>query len=299
MPSTLCEKFKALWDSTGNPPDVFAFLENHVGSESAAKLAVVRCDQELRWKAGQPLKVEEYLARLPELAANSDCKLQLAVGEFHACQSLSTPPSIDDFVTRFPDISDTLRKIMSGVATEAHPKPMVSETQTFDLHDILPDQRIGRYRLVRILGEGAFGRVWLGFDDELERQVAIKVPKPERFQSSEDAESFLAEARTVVTLNHPNIVPVYDVGRTDDGSIYVVSKYIEGSTLGDRIKQNRPTFDESAILLALVAQALHQAHQKRIIHRDIKPANLLIEEATNLTFRTTRGGFLWGFPLTY
>ena len=124
----------------------------------------------------------------------------------------------------------------------------------------------------------------MAFDEELERQVAIKVPKPEHFQSAEDAELYLAEARTVAGLDHPNIVPVYDMGRSEDGAVYVVSKFIEGCTLGDRIKEGRLPHIEAAKLVAVVAQALHHAHQKRLIHRDIKPANLLLEETSRTPF---------------
>lgn len=139
-------------------------------------------------------------------------------------------------------------------------------------------------RLVRVLGEGAFGRVYLGFDDELQRQIAIKVPTADRFQKPEDAEQYLAEARSVASLDHPNIVPVHDVGRTDDGSIYVVSKFIEGRTLQDRIRENRPNYDEAAKLIATIAQALHHAHTRRLIHRDVKPDNILIDDATGTAY---------------
>jgi len=145
------------------------------------------------------------------------------------------------------------------------------------------DQQFGRYRLLRLLGEGAFGRVHLGFDDELQRQVAIKVPTPARFQTPGDADLYLAEARTVATLDHPNIVPVYDVGRTADGSIYVVSKFIEGPTLDDRIEE-RPAPDEASRLVGTIARALDHAHRKRLIHRDVKPANILIEAESGTAY---------------
>jgi serine/threonine protein kinase len=145
------------------------------------------------------------------------------------------------------------------------------------------DQK-GRYRLDRVLGEGGFGRVYLGYDDELRRQVAIKVPTKERFQKPEDAEAYLSEARTVASLDHPHIVPVYDMGRTDDGSVYVISRFIDGSTLEDRIKGGGLSDRETAELIATVATALHFAHQRRLIHRDVKPANILIEDSTNTPF---------------
>lgn len=90
--------------------------------------------------------------------------------------------------------------------------------------------------------------------------------------------------RMVASLDHPHIVPVYDMGRTEDGSIYVVSRFIEGGTLEDRIKAGRAPERESAQLLVTVALALQHAHQKRLIHRDIKPANILIEDKTGTAY---------------
>ena len=150
MPSPLAEQFQSLWKSNGSSPDVFAFLEQHVDSKPEAKLAVLRCDQQHRWKTDQPLKVEEYFARIPDLAEDSDCKLELAVGEFQARQNGSTTPSIEEFVSRFPDISDTLRKKLSESATSKdaeRPQPKVTPTETFDTKEI--QQRMGRYRLLR------------------------------------------------------------------------------------------------------------------------------------------------------
>lgn len=284
MPSVL-DRFQALWNSSDAPPDVFAYLKQHSEADPESQLAVLRFDQVQRWQTAHPLKVEDYLNRLPELAQDSDCRLELVLGEFQARQIGSNSPSLQEFLARFPDLNDTLRGKLSGSDTRQNPGANthgLAATQSFDSTQM--DQRIGRYRLLRVLGEGAFGRVLLAWDEELRRQVAIKVPQLERFQSPADAEAYLAEARTLASLDHPNIVPVYDVGRTEDGSIYVVSKFIEGTDLKERIEHNRPGIEEAAQLIAVVAQALQHAHQKRLIHRDIKPANILIEEATNTPY---------------
>jgi len=84
--------------------------------------------------------------------------------------------------------------------------------------------KIGRYNLLRRLGKGGFGQVFLAYDEDLDRSVAIKVPRPERVSCPEDIEAYLTEARIVANLDHARIVPVYDVGRTDDGLCFVVSK---------------------------------------------------------------------------
>src|SRR4029077_14964535 len=113
--------------------------------------------------------------------------------------------------------------------------------------------KIGRYRIIHRLGQGGFGRVCLAHDDDLDRPVAIKVPNPERITHPEDVEAFLIEARILARLDHPNIVPVHDVGRTEDGLCFVVSKLVEGTDLAVRIRQARLTFRESAELVATIA----------------------------------------------
>src|SRR5262245_24185252 len=120
--------------------------------------------------------------------------------------------------------------------------------------------KIGRYTILRLLGKGGFGRVYLAQDDDLKRLVAIKVPRPGRVSQPEDIEAYLNEARIVASLDHPHIVPVYDVGRTEDGLCFAVSKFVEGSDLARRIKEGRLGFHESAALVATIAEALHFAH---------------------------------------
>jgi serine/threonine protein kinase len=106
-------------------------------------------------------------------------------------------------------------------------------------------QYIGRYRVERILGKGGFGLVYLAHDDQLQRLVAIKVPHHHRVSTPEDAQAYLSEARSVANLDHPNIVPVHDVGSTDQFPCFVVSKYIDGTDLATRIKQARLSIHEA------------------------------------------------------
>src|SRR6516225_7092882 len=138
---------------------------------------------------------------------------------------------------------------------------------------------IGRYRIVRRLGQGGFGRVYLARDDDLDRHVAIKVLSPGRVSGPDDVEEYLREARALARLDHPRIVPVHDVGHTEDGLCYVVSRYVEGSDLAERNRAGRWSFREATELVAVVAEALHHAHTRGLVHRDIKPANILIDLA--------------------
>src|SRR5947207_2087580 len=97
---------------------------------------------------------------------------------------------------------------------------------------------IGRYRVEKMLGKGGFGLVYLAHDDQLQRLVAIKVPHAKLVTQAKDAEAYLTEARAVANLDHPNIVPVHDVGSTADCPCFVVSKYIDGTDLSARLKQS-------------------------------------------------------------
>ena len=107
--------------------------------------------------------------------------------------------------------------------------------------------------------------------------MPIKVTRPGRVSGADDVEEYLREARALAQLDHPRIVPVHDVGRTEDGLCYVVSKYVEGSDLAERKQQGRWSVRESAELVAVVAEALHHAHTRGLVHRDIKPPNILID----------------------
>lgn len=131
----------------------------------------------------------------------------------------------------------------------------------------------GRYRLEKLLAEGGFAEVYRAFDEELQRPVAIKLPKPGRLDSSD---SFLAEARRVARLRHEGIVPVYDVG-VELGDCFIVSEFLEGGSLADRLAAKRPAAQDAVRWIAEVADALEYAHLHGVIHRDIKPANILID----------------------
>ncbi|MDB5386946.1 MAG: stkP 5 [Planctomycetaceae bacterium] len=138
--------------------------------------------------------------------------------------------------------------------------------------------QIGRYRIEKVLGKGGFGVVFLAQDDQLKRAVAIKVPHAHLVAQVAQAEAYLTEARTVAGLDHPHIVPVYDVGSTEQFPCFVVSKYIDGTDLAFKLKSSRLATHEIVELVATVADALHYAHKHGLVHRDIKPGNILLDK---------------------
>ena len=138
--------------------------------------------------------------------------------------------------------------------------------------------RIGRYRIERLLGKGGFGTVYFAYDEELERFVAVKVPHRDLMFRQENVEAYRQEARMVASLDHPHIVPVYDVGNTEEFPCFVVSKLIDGVDLATTINEHAITHRQSVELVATVAETLHYAHEQGLVHRDIKPGNIVLDQ---------------------
>lgn len=134
---------------------------------------------------------------------------------------------------------------------------------------------IGRYRLSRRLGEGGMGLVFAAFDPELEREVAIKVIRPEqRGGELEPHLRLLREARAIARLAHPNVVAVYDAG-THDGRVYVVMELVRGQSLREWLEQPR-SWSEVVRVLLEAGRGIWAAHQAGLVHRDFKPSNVLL-----------------------
>ena len=294
---SLVNRLQLAWSSVpaSSPPDLNELIEVPSRENGHELLEALRFDQQQRWKTSQPLLVEDYLAKLPALPSGIDWTFELAVGEFDARRDSREPLSAAEISSRFPELSDTLRqRLVDGGGSDAKresaviPDTVIRKPEELSITYItgrgIGVGEKGRYRLDRVLGEGAFGRVYLGYDDQLHRQVAIKVPSAERLKQAGDADQYLSEARTVAALEHPHIVSVYDAERTEDGSIYVVSRYIDGGTLKDRISEHPWDPRKAAELLIPIAQALHFAHQRRFVHRDVKPENILLDGLTGTPF---------------
>jgi hypothetical protein len=272
-------RFEDAWQHGERP-----VIEDHLPDDPARRVKVlvnlIHIDLERHLKAGEAKRVESYLDRYPDLANSTSMVVELIQAEFIHRRRREPTLTLTEYFQRFPEYQEQLQQFNADDSTG----PPRCEPDSVEMVAGSPPgvathtpARLGRYRITAQLGSGGFGVVYKGYDEDLHRDVAIKVPHRERFSKPEDAEAYLTEARVLASLDHPHIVPVYDVGSTEDRLCFVVSKFIEGNDLAKRMRETRFSFSESAQLVATVAAALQYAHQRRLVHRDVKPANILLD----------------------
>ncbi|MGZ8868749.1 MAG: serine/threonine-protein kinase, partial [Thermoanaerobaculia bacterium] len=144
--------------------------------------------------------------------------------------------------------------------------------------------KLGRYEVVRELGKGAMGIVYLAKDPLIGRLVALKTIRPAAHadddETKEFQQRFIREAQAAGILNHPAIVTVFDIGQDDTTLMnFIAMEYVEGQNLKEALSQGKTlTFDQIGELVAQIADALDFAHSKGIVHRDVKPANIILLE---------------------
>jgi serine/threonine protein kinase len=171
-----------------------------------------------------------------------------------------------------PDVQATQDTSRAGasesVADRAGPAPAAVGS--------VPEQ-FGRYRILKTLGQGAMGAVFLAEDTQLHRNVALKIPKFSEHSGKNLLERFYREARAAATLRHAHICPVYDVGEID-GTHYLTMAFIEGKPLSEVIRKGKPlTERQAAGVVRKLALGLEEAHGQGVVHRDLKPANIMID----------------------
>jgi hypothetical protein len=289
----------------------------------AALSEMVKLDQRRQWQNGRQQSIEEYLKAYPELGSADTVSADLLLADYEVRRQCGTPTDLMHYAQRFPRRVDELRRLMdaSGRPTAGAEVAQPSTGTAPPLHSTdaaqspaqpssqMPDQ-VGRYRILKKLGQGGMGAVYLAHDTQLDRPVALKVPHFGPDAGPQVLERFYREARAAATIHHPNLCAVYDVGESQ-GIHYLTMAYIEGKPLSDYIQTGRmlPQRQVAAVVRKL-ALALHEAHSRGIIHRDLKPANIMINqrhEPVIMDFglarrsnkddaRLTRSGALVGTP---
>jgi len=256
-------------------------------------LAELRREQSGRSEPGDRVPADSLVTRQSALFSDGKALIDFVCAEFCLRRDLGDSPTVDEYLQRFPQLAEGLRPLLED-CNSADPKSGVRPTpcdsspergmaiddpprQPHSVQSVLLPERIGRYRVERVLGQGGFGVVFLARDEQLKRPVAVKVPHADRIAVREDADLYLTEARNVASLEHPHIVPVYDVGSSAEFPFFVVSKFVDGMDLATRLKRSRLSHREAAELVAVIAEVLEYAHKQGLVHRDVKPGNILID----------------------
>lgn len=216
--------------------------------------------------------------------SSSDHERQLAQLLAHLTDRVQRGEAIDleQICRERPELAAELRELWGTimVANAIGSDSTLGDGQTVpdrrDEPDALP-RRIGEYELDREIGRGGMGVVYLARQMRLNRQLAVKMILRGPLASQGDRDRFLAEAQAAARLDHPGIVPVYQVGE-DHGRMYFSMKYIKGPTLSELLDHGPMEPQRAAQLLAKVARAIDFAHQHGVLHRDLKPSNILIDE---------------------
>ena len=308
-------KFEAAW-AARKPIPIEDCLPPH---DSPAWLPTVEelahIELELGWKASRkngPI-VEDYLARFPQLL-RADILLRLIQEEHDVRQRYGDQPSRQEYVKRFPDViltGDELRPTntlpLASVPVSTHLETRVS-SDGGQAGGAAPEVENGgrqagghavvtplshqiegrsRYTLTRLHAEGGLGRVWIARDADLNRDVALKELKPSPASHPEASRRFVKEAQVTGQLEHPNIVPVYELGhRPEDNQPYYTMRFVHGQTLRDAVadyhRRRRSGHDDPVEWLRLlqafvsICNAVSYAHSRGVIHRDLKPDNVLL-----------------------
>ncbi|HEV3303732.1 MAG TPA: serine/threonine-protein kinase [Planctomycetaceae bacterium] len=235
------------------------------------------------------------------LAETQDPRVDAALREYLEQLDRGEPVDREDFLQRHAEIAGALRSLIDAEAElrkltgGAGPRESAGvSTRSFAApgQETIPPKlqpapgttgsglsgRFGRCEIIRTLGRGAMGAVYLAKDTQLKRNVAIKTPHFENDPSGELLKRFYREAEAAATLRHANICPVHDVGQIE-GKHFISMAYIEGRPLSVLIKSGK-ALNERNIVTAIrkLAQALQEAHDHGIVHRDLKPANIMVDK---------------------
>lgn len=282
----------------GRPPQ-FQDLITSADAKVRTRLLInlIKIDQDLHWSSGQPKPLEQYLQEWPELNQDPAIRAELLTGECMA-RGLKDLPTVEELKKRFSELLAhiDLDQIEADLwheekfPDESPPTPVESPTDDATVAlpprppispgTLQPGTTFGRFMIREVLGKGAMGVVYRAYEPQLDRDVALKVPRLDSMANhdGELAKRFLREARAVAKIDHDNICPVFEIGEIE-GIHYFTMPLIVGQSLAERMGEaDRPfSFRDSAVVVRDLAKALSALHQAEVIHRDVKPGNIMLD----------------------
>lgn len=264
----LIHRFEDSWRN-GRRPDIGEYLSQHDIDDVRVLAELAHVDLEFRIRSGEQAQSEDYLTRFPQLKSDSASAVELIAAEFAWRRRWGSGASVNDFISRFPEFEEALKKSLSAEETVPRNRSFSRPTE------VVP--QLPGFAIQEEIGRGGMGIVYKALDLRLNRTVALKTLAAGSFAAPTERERFRREAESIAHLDHPNIIPVYEVGE-NDGMPFFSMKYCAGGSLARR--DRKPAIDpfEISQLVQTIAQAVHHAHQRGILHRDLKPSNILLDD---------------------
>jgi predicted ATPase len=267
-------RFEEAWRQ-GPRPSIDDYLLGDEALRYHLLIELTHIDLELRLKAGEGARVEEYLGRYPQLAADRTAILDFLEAEHEIRRRRELRLALADYEDRFPEYSAELSqkleaatRVGEDAALDTPHPPAKPRTE--------PPPAVAGYEILEPLGRGGMGVVYRARQLSLDRLVALKLLPEECVQDPVWLERFRREAFTASALNHPHICTIYDSGECG-GRPFLSMELIQGRPLAELIDQRLP-IEEVARLIAQVARALAAAHAAGVVHRDVKPQNLMVRD---------------------
>lgn len=273
-----------------SPPQL---TSSHNYPELQSNLIDQVCDQfESAMREGRQPRIEDFLSSFPNLDRPTLLQELIAL-EVELLGTWNESATVDaqhpefsfaSYYQRFPEATPALKRLQKEWELRCSQQSdlelnSISVGSQADVTDRLaspPRRRINQFELQSVLGHGAFGIVWHAKDKRLQRDVALKVRRPDRAAAA-DKSMFLREARAAARLHHPNIIAIHEVGELES-EVYIVSELVDGVSLKAALETQPMSPTDAAKLMAKLATAVQHAHEQGIVHRDLKPANVLIDK---------------------
>jgi serine/threonine protein kinase/formylglycine-generating enzyme required for sulfatase activity len=249
------------------------------------------CDQfERQWREQQSPRIEDFLTQIP--VTGRDLALcELIAMEVDLRRAANDEVGIDSYLARFPGDkfvvqeafasldrqANSHRPAAASTVEAAHSEPAAQgEPEGAAPDEPVPD-RLGRFPIVKRLGMGSYGIVYLAIDTQVgRREVALKVPRAGRLRNEQQRRQFVLDAEHAALLKHPGIVTIYGIEENGNRP-FIIQEYLSGGDLRQRIKAGPVKREQAVAWLIPVAEAVAFAHQKNVFHRDLKPANILLD----------------------
>jgi WD40 repeat protein len=286
------DRFEDAWQA-GTPPALDDFLPAGDSGRRPLLVRLVHIDLERRLKAGEAARVEDYLARYPELTGGDGVVLGLLAAEYEQRRRREPALLPEEYARRFPQYLDDLPRCLKGAGGdsgrtlpyEATPPPDAGESGpqirppgsvTWPHEGEAPaGVEVPGYEILGLLGKGGMGVVYKARQVALDRVVALKMIRAGPHAGPGELARFRTEAEAAARLQHPHVVQVFEVGQSG-GQPYFSLEYVEGGSLAQKLAGSPWPARRAAELVLTLARAVHAAHERGIIHRDLKPANVLL-----------------------